>query len=98
MTAQLPVKNYKIAPLECQTSQLVMRRSATQCEARDCASYRTVERASIDSSPKKRSIFGHDPAVFDQQTTPGDHAAVVEEIVADDGECRLVAALSRSGN
>jgi hypothetical protein len=37
--------------------------------------------------------FGYDPTVFDQQTTPGDNPAIIEEVVADDlKRCPITAA------
>jgi hypothetical protein len=41
------------------------------------------------SSPKVRTVFGDDVAVFDEQTTPGDHPPVVQIIISNNGELRF---------
>src|SRR6202011_5653747 len=43
--------------------------------------------------PEVGAVLGHDVAVLDQQTTPGDDAPVLQIIVSDDGELGLFIAL-----
>ena len=45
------------------------------------------------SFPKIRSSRGHNPAAHDERCAPGDHPAIVEKIVPDNRELRLVLAV-----